>query len=164
MPRSKHSGRSAKRRVVLSKNALLPLSQARVTDISLGYHLALAACAGTDGSSHLLNELTRAVYLTYYLGEMGYMPVSPDLYRMAEAGLEAAIRRAGEKGTWQLDASAVATLEVVLQVHDSQLASARAGDLVKAERRLTHFIMSGKSISPFDQVEAPLAPSFTHGT
>ena len=69
MPRSKHSGRSGKRRVVLSKNALLPLSQARINDISLGYHLALAACAGPDGTSHLMNELTRAVYLTFYLGE-----------------------------------------------------------------------------------------------
>ncbi|MEM5290175.1 hypothetical protein QEN71_35585 [Paraburkholderia sabiae] len=111
-----------------------------------------------------MNELTRAVYLTFYLGEMGYMPVSPDLYRMAEAGLEAAIRRADEKGTWQLEPSAVATLEVVLQVHDSQLASARAGDLVKAERRLAHFIMSGKTVSPFDPAEAPLAVSSRHGT
>jgi hypothetical protein len=44
----------------------------------------------------------------------------------------------------------VATLEVVLQVHDSQLASARAGDLIKAEQRLTRFIMSAKTASPFD--------------
>ncbi|WP_131542638.1 hypothetical protein [Paraburkholderia hospita] len=150
MPRSKQNGRSGKRRVIPSKNALLPLPQARITEISLGYHLALAACGGVHGSSHLFNELTRAIYLTFYLGEMGYMPVALDLYRMAEAGLEAGIRRGNEKGSWQLDPSAVATLEVVLQVHDSQLARTRAGDLIKAEQRLTHFIMSGKTASPFD--------------
>ncbi|AUT76475.1 hypothetical protein C2L64_50705 [Paraburkholderia hospita] len=94
--------------------------------------------------------MTRAIYLTFYLGEMGYMRVALDLYRMAEAGLEAGIRRGNENGSWQLDPSAVATLEVVLQVHDSQLASARAGDLIKAEQRLTRFIMSGKTASPFD--------------
>ncbi|MEM5365263.1 hypothetical protein V4C53_04375 [Paraburkholderia azotifigens] len=44
-----------------------------------------------------MNESTRAVYLTFYLGETGYMPVSPDLYRMAKAGLETAITRAYEK-------------------------------------------------------------------
>ncbi len=97
MPRSKHSGRSGKRRVIPSKNALLPLPQTRITEISLGYHLALAACGGVHGSSHLFNELTRAIYLTFYLGEMGYMPVALDLYRMAEAGLEAGIRRGNEK-------------------------------------------------------------------
>ncbi|ALL66709.1 hypothetical protein K788_0002959 [Paraburkholderia caribensis MBA4] len=44
--------------------------------------------------------MTRATYLTFYLGEMGYMPVAPDLYRMAEAGLEAGIRRGTERGLW----------------------------------------------------------------
>lgn len=150
MPRSKHRGRTGKRRIVQSKNALLPLPQAEANEVSLGYHLALAACAGTGGNSHLFNELTRAVYLTYYLGEMGYAPVSLNLYRIAEAGLEAAIKRGSEEDAWRLDETAAETLEVVLQVHDKQLLSARAGDLLKAEDQLVRFIVSGATTSPFD--------------
>jgi hypothetical protein len=150
MPRSQHPGRSGKPRKVVSKKALLPLPQSAVDEISLGYHLALAACRGTGGNSHLMNELTRALYITYYLGEMGYEHASAEFYRRAEAGLEKAIQRGHADGIWRLEPGAALVLQDVLQIHDHQLAVARTGHVSDADNRLAHFISSNRRASPFD--------------
>jgi hypothetical protein len=150
MPRSTRSSGTGKRRKVVSKKALLPLPQSTVDKISLGYHLALAACRGSGGNSHLMNELTRALYLTYYLGEMGYERASAEFYRHAEAGLEEAIRRGHTDGVWRLEPAAALTIQDVLQIHDRQLATARTCHVADADKRLNHFITSDRRKSPFD--------------
>ncbi|MFP3637426.1 hypothetical protein [Paraburkholderia sp. SIMBA_054] len=134
----------------LPKRALLPLPRATVDQISLGNHLALAACSGSGGSAHLFNELVRALYLTFYIGEMGYAAGTVELYRAAESGLEHSITRGNEDGTWVLEASARQLLEEVLRIHDNQLGSARAGDFMMAEQKLSQFIHSDRKASPFD--------------
>jgi hypothetical protein len=107
-----------------------------------------------------MNELIRAVYLTYYLGQMGYPSAPNEFYQQAEGGLETAIKHAQEKGQWQLDPDAALLLEEVLNLHDKQIGSARAKDLVEASERLNRFVRSGKQ-SPFDGRSARESPSWT---
>ena len=45
---------------------------ASASERSLSCHLALVACRDGHGNSHLVNELMRAVYLSWYLQRAGY--------------------------------------------------------------------------------------------
>lgn len=58
----------------LNKTMLLPLPNISVQKISLPVHLALAACRGVAGNAHLMSELVRVVYLSYFLAEDGEKP------------------------------------------------------------------------------------------
>ena len=66
MPRSSRPS-APRKRAPVTKMMLLPLPAREVTNISLGYHLALQACRDTGGTIEQLRELTRALYVTYYL-------------------------------------------------------------------------------------------------
>lgn len=67
---------------------LLPLSRASSMDLSLVVHLALAACRGTEGNAHVMNELVRVVYLSYFLAQKNRHEPAVLLYLRAEAFLE----------------------------------------------------------------------------
>ncbi|MBN3761037.1 hypothetical protein [Burkholderia sp. Ac-20365] len=146
----KTSGRHSKSRHIPTKKELLPLPTNTVKEISLGYHLALVACRGLAGNQHLMNELTRALYLAFYLGELGYGHADNEFYRRVEAGLEAAINRGVADGVWQLTAEAAGSMEELLQLHDTQLGSARAGHVMEADKMLRRFLLSQSKASPFD--------------
>ncbi|WP_429564289.1 hypothetical protein [Paraburkholderia sp. MM6662-R1] len=117
---------------------LLPLSAKHVCSISLGYHLALATCRGTGGTLTSMDELTRAVYLSYCLGKLGYGCASEVFYRDAEAHLEIAIRHAIADGGFHLGPHGATA--AVLRVLDGQLASAQTLHVVEAGNRLARWV------------------------
>ena len=121
---------------------LLPLARHVVNHISLSNHLALAVCRKGQGSGHLLNELIKAVYLTYFLQQSGFGDAPLDLYRRAEAVLEEAGWRAQEDGRWGVTPDAASTLEEILALHDQQLALAATWHVDAARHRLSKFIAS----------------------
>jgi hypothetical protein len=51
---------------------------------SLSCHLALVACRDGHGNSHLVNELMRAVYLSWYLQRAGYGNQPVEQFKIAE--------------------------------------------------------------------------------
>ncbi|MDN7629721.1 hypothetical protein [Burkholderia cenocepacia] len=81
---------------------LLPLSTAKVRSLSLENHLAFATVrAGRGGSEQIIN-LLRVIYLAFFLREETESGADLDLYRQAEAALDACVERAEEGGEWQL--------------------------------------------------------------
>jgi hypothetical protein len=103
------------------------------------------ACRGGAGNSHLLNELARVVYLTYFLQQAGFGEASLDLYTSAEAALERSMAVAERERVWRIDPEDAPLLEEMLLLHDEQVSIAAARFIVEAERRLTQFIRSDSS-------------------
>ncbi|MFL9960103.1 hypothetical protein PQR02_02940 [Paraburkholderia sediminicola] len=126
------------------------MTRQAVSDISLANHLALAVCRKGQGNAHLINELSRVVYLTYYLQEAGFGDAPVDLYRRAEAALEQAAGRSQRDGVGQVNDEVAAMLEEILGIHDQQLTAAAARHVIEANARFSRFIKSDFR-SPFSK-------------
>lgn len=135
---------------------LLPMTRQAVSDISLANHLALAVCRKGQGNAHLLNELIRVVYLTYYLQDAGFGNAPVDLYRRAEAELDQAVDRAQYDGVWQVSAEVASMLEEILAIHDQQLTAAATRHVMEANARFSRFIKSDLH-SPMSKHAQPTA-------
>jgi hypothetical protein len=124
MPINQSKGRTGRQRKFLSKSSMLPMVSASERQLALTHHLGLAACRGNGGDKHLINELTRAVYLTYFLQQMGFGALPFDAYMKAEAAISTALKNAERDGDWRIALRDASSLEEILAVHDEQLANA----------------------------------------
>jgi hypothetical protein len=146
------SNNRAKKRVArphkpLSKALLLPMDRASARELSLAHHLALAACRRDGGNKHLINELARAVYMAYFLQLAGFGSLTVSTFHDAERALESALARAAKIDDWKLADDETSLFEVILALHDDQLARAPMHRVVDAEKRLRAFVM-GSAPSP----------------
>jgi hypothetical protein len=132
-------GRASSGRRHPSKEMLLPMTRQAVSDISLANHLALAVCRKGLGNAHQLNELIRAVYLTYCLQQSGFGDAPVDLYRRAETALDQAGVRGQCDGVWAVSVEVAGMLEEILAIHDLQLMSVATRDVMEAKARLSRF-------------------------
>lgn len=146
MSKNRANKRVARPHKPLSKALLLPMNQASARELSLAHHLALAACRSDRGNKHLINELARAIYMTYFLQLAGFGNLPVRIYLDAETALEKVLARA-EDGVWKLSDDDTSVFEGILALHDQQLASAPMYRVVDAEKRLRTFVM-GSAPSP----------------
>src|SRR6202795_4414764 len=119
---------------------------------ALTHPLALAACRGNGGNKHLINELTRAVYLTYFPQQMGFGALPLDAYVKAEAAISIALKTAERDGDWRIASRDASSLEKILALHDEQLGNVPLYRIVEAEKRLRAFIM-GSQPSPLKKTD-----------
>ncbi|WNC94686.1 hypothetical protein RI103_36750 [Paraburkholderia sp. FT54] len=131
------------------------MTRRAASDISLANHLALAVCRKGQGNAHLISELNRVVYLTYYLQEAGFGNASVDLYRRAEAALDQAAGRAQCDGVWQISAEVAGMLEEILAIHDQQLTAAATRHMVEAKARFARLIKSSVSLPISEEAQTP---------
>jgi hypothetical protein len=137
------TGRPSSSQRHLSKAMLLPLKTQTASDISLANHLALAVCRKGRGSAHLINELTKVVFLTYHLQKSGFGAAPPDLYDRANVALKLSVLRARRDGVWQVGADDAVLLAEILAVHDQQLIEAAAWKVFEAKLRFDRSIKRG---------------------
>jgi hypothetical protein len=123
---------------------LLPASRQVVTDTSLANHLSLVACRKRQGNAHLVNELIRLVYLTFYLQEAGFGNADMGLYVRAEVGVEEAGLRGVREGAWYVTDDLAMVLEEVLATHDRQLETAPLWQVIDARERLIRFVQGDR--------------------
>jgi hypothetical protein len=100
------------------------MDRASASERSLSCHLALVACRDGHGNSHLVNELMRAVYLSWYLERAGYGNQPVEQYKLAEYAVENTLAHAHETGEWQLASEVISDFEALLTLYDAQLAKA----------------------------------------
>jgi len=124
---------------------LLPLPREVGTDISLANHLALAVCRTDDGYSHLLSELLRAVYFSYFFYEAGFGELPVHVYLEAESGLADALEISHRDKISRVDVLLGGILERVLATYDQQLGSVAAWMLIDARERLDRFVTGDKA-------------------
>ncbi len=77
----------------LTREMLLPLPTEKVRALSLENHLALATVRGGRGDLDQVSCLLRVVYLAFYLREATLSGADFNLYRRAEAALNACVKR-----------------------------------------------------------------------
>ncbi|MGV7245853.1 hypothetical protein [Caballeronia sp. M23-90] len=65
--KKRETARPGMNRAPLSKSLLLPMAAHSARELSLAHHLALASCRGDSGNRYQINELTRSVYMAYFL-------------------------------------------------------------------------------------------------
>lgn len=139
--------RSSRPHRPLTKALLLPMARSSASGQSLSNHLALVACRTGHGNSHLVNELMRAVYLSWFLQRAGYGTCPNEHFKIAECAVKATLALAHESGEWQLPAHTIEDFETLLALYDSQLASAPLHIVLGAEQRLRTFL-AGTASSP----------------
>ena len=120
---------------------------ASASERSLSCHLALVACRDGHGNSHLVNELMRAVYLSWYLQRAGYGNQLAEQFKTAEYAVENTLAHAHETGEWRLASEVISDFEALLTLYDAQLARAPLHEVFEAERQLRGFLM-GTDHSP----------------
>jgi hypothetical protein len=123
------------------------MDRASASGHSLSKHLALVACRTGHGNSHLVNELMRAVYLSWFLQRAGYGACPTEHFKNAECAVEATLSQAHESGKWQLPPDSVEDFETLLALYDGQLARAPVHAVLAAEQRLRTFL-AGTASSP----------------
>jgi hypothetical protein len=131
----------------LTKALLLPLDRSSASERSLSCHLALVACRDGHGNSHLVNELMRAVYLSWYLQRAGYGNQPVEQFKIAEYAVENTLAHAHETGEWRLASEVICDFEALLTLYDAQLARAALHTVLEAERQLRVFL-TGTDPSP----------------
>lgn len=145
---AKRGGKSD-RRVPLTKEMLLPLSTEKVRSLSLENHMALAVVRSGNGNCDQVVCLLRVVYLAFFMRGETASGTDLDLYRRAEAALDACIARAERGEAWALREDELADVERVLVAHDAQLAAVPKHRYLAAWDRMQRFVVgTGRSPIP----------------
>ncbi|MCC8397346.1 hypothetical protein LJ656_32765 [Paraburkholderia sp. MMS20-SJTR3] len=151
----KRAGDKKMARKPLTKTMLLPMNAALARDSSLSYHVALDGWRRGHGNRRIVNELTRATYMAWFLQSAGYGDAPNELFQAAECVGELALMQAHESGEeegWSLDDESVSIFTGILALHDDQLRIAPLHQYENAERRLLAFL-HGPERSP---IPAPI--------
>ncbi|MEI6002622.1 hypothetical protein H3V53_37590 [Paraburkholderia bengalensis] len=146
----KGAGNGKMARRPLTKTRLLPMSAAVARDRSLSYHVALDGWRRGHGNRRIVNELTGATYMAWYLQCAGYGDAPVELFKAAECIGELTLMKAHERGDedcWSLDAESASIYTAILALHDAQLRTAPLHQYENAERRLLAFL-HGPASSP----------------
>ncbi|WP_082742172.1 hypothetical protein [Burkholderia sp. MSMB1078WGS] len=123
---------------------LLPLSCAKVRALSLENHLALATARAGHGDFDQLCCLIRIVYLAYFMRGATASGADLELYRHAEAALNACIKRIEHDEPCLLLEREQVAVERVLVLHDEQLAAVPKFRYLEAWEQLQRFVASAK--------------------
>ncbi|KVC77765.1 hypothetical protein [Burkholderia ubonensis] len=135
-----------------TKDALLPLSTAKVRSLSLENHLALATVRTGRGDFDQVCRLLRVVYLAYLMRSETAAGVDVEPYRRAEAALDACIERIEHDQACLLLDQEQTAVERVLVLHDEQLAAVPKFRYLEACDRLRRFV-AGRRRSPIPAAE-----------
>lgn len=130
-------------RAALTKEMLLPLSTEKVRSLSLEHHMALAVVRSGSGDCDQVICLLRVVYLAFFMRSETESGEDLDLYRRAEAVLDACVARAESGEVWTLQEDELADVERILIVHDEQLAAIPKHRYLAAWDRLQRFVTGG---------------------
>ncbi|WP_091994104.1 hypothetical protein [Paraburkholderia lycopersici] len=131
---------------------LLPLSTEKVRALSLENHLAFATVRAGQGDSEQIINLLRIIYLAFFLREESASGADLDLYRQAEAALDACVERAEVGAEWLLLDPEQTALERLLVVHDEQLSAVPKHRYLAAWDRMQRFITgTGRSPIPIEE-------------
>ncbi|WP_322045607.1 hypothetical protein [Paraburkholderia sp. J67] len=117
-----------------------PLDEKTATEMALAHHLTFAACRSWAGTTRLVSELVRMVYLTFYVQCAGYGDTDVARFADAEAALENCILRAGEDDACRITPVECALVEPILRQADRQLFLAPRRALIDAYKRLDRFL------------------------
>ncbi|OTP76245.1 hypothetical protein [Caballeronia sordidicola] len=128
--------KAAKGAAPLSRQDLLPMVAPLARSISLKNHMALAVFKTGQGNLDLASELLKTLYWAFYLSDGGEVGAAEADFMAAERALKACLIEAQTTDQWGIAEADALHMEVILQLHDRQLASMPVHRLEKAKQRL----------------------------
>ena len=146
--RREHRGKGEAYR---SRQWLLPMPIECVRSASLTAHLAFEACRRPGGNKALFHELTRVIYLSWFVREAGVGDAPFDDYCLAEGSMNRLAEVAEGTGIWSLDEDAGPAVLKILIAYDAQLATVSSRTFVQAISQLNHLLSRNGSVSPLDR-------------
>ena len=127
----------------LSRTDLLPLSEAQARDVSLRTHLTLVAVRAGHGNLTMLGELLKTVFIAYFVCKTdGRIPFFEDFVEAAR-GLEAGMDSGEAQGLWDIEDESASAIEVILALHDRQLAVEASYRIERAKEQLRVILDKG---------------------
>lgn len=153
MPESKSrkNRRSEVSRPRLPKMFLLPMPDECVRDFSLKGHLALEGSQRIEGNRDSVLELTRILYLTFFMQEVNVGCTNLSALVNAEQVLDQTAQIAERTGIWRLDREDVPTIEKILRMYDEELAGSSTRKFFEAEKRMNQLLRTHHLCSPLRQ-------------
>lgn len=121
----------------MTREMLLPTTAEAARDVSLRNHMALVVMREGKGNVDLAGELMKTVYLTYFLAVGDTRREAVDALIEAELALKTCITQAVVTNEWRLEEAHCPHIEVMLRMHDSQLASLPLHRIMTAKARLS---------------------------
>lgn len=106
--------------------------------------MALVAMRQGRGNVDLAGQLLKTVYLAHFLSDVDTMKTSMETFLAAELAIKASIMHALTADEWRIEDADRQSIEVVLLVHDTQLASLPMHQLEAAKRHLSRILESGE--------------------
>jgi hypothetical protein len=142
MVRSSRQTRNKPGRKPLTKAMLLPLPAAKVRTLSLANHLLLATIRSGHGNLDVVMNLTRVLYLAYFMRDDTQGQRDLDVFCNADAVLERTTARAEQAQRWAIPEEDHSVLERLLAFHDQQLDTILSHRYLEAWDRLERFVRS----------------------
>jgi hypothetical protein len=138
---------STKKRRPLTKGDLLPLAIAKVQKLSLENHLAMEVLFSHHHTDDHAAHILRVIYFAYCLRGVVEGDRELDLYRQAEAALDAYIARIRENSSNAPTEDERLAINRLLTPHDAQLAAVKNHRYLEALDVL-HNSVNGATQSP----------------
>lgn len=125
-----------------------PLSEQHQTEIALGHHLSFEALMRYPDEAHWY-DLCGNLNMALILCERGFGAEYLGDIKASMIGMMRAMRRAEKTGSYELDADAIRSLKVALEVHDQQLAVVERSELRKAAQTIVGRVKRGDVYADF---------------
>jgi len=120
----------------LTRAMLLPMSAELASKVSLQNHLALVALRQGQGNADLIAELLKTVYVAYDLLDPSQLATQAGYFTRAETAIKTLIKQAAATGEWRLAEEQCEGIEVIVSLHDAQLAVLPTHRIEVAKQRL----------------------------
>ncbi|WP_061172410.1 hypothetical protein [Caballeronia hypogeia] len=111
------------------------LSTAALVELSLRNHLCFSALRTEHGTAFHLGTIVRTMFASYFLFDAGFGVGDVSMFTEVDLKLGETVLSARPELPWSLTATAIAPVEALLRLYDSQLQTAPVRDLLIAHRR-----------------------------
>ncbi|WP_436230108.1 hypothetical protein [Caballeronia sp. LjRoot29] len=119
------------------------MSAELASKVSLHNHLALVALRHGKGNADLIAELLKTVYVAYDLLAPDQRVTHTEQFARAESAVKAVIKHAAATDEWRLAEEECEGVELILRLHDAQLAALPKHRIEGAKQRLMRVLAKG---------------------
>lgn len=134
----------------LTRAMLLPMPAELARKVSLQNQLALVALRQGQGNADLVAELLKTVYVAYDLLDLDQRVAHAGHFAGAETAIKTLIKHAAVTDEWRLAAEECEGVELILGLHDVQLAALPKHRIEGAKQWLMRVLEKGSfpALSP----------------
>jgi hypothetical protein len=105
--------------------------------------MALVALRQGHGNIDLAGELLKTVFVAFFLADPDFLAPRSHDFVQAEEAIKTLIKEAASTDDWRLDEGKCKVIELILALHDQQLAALPKHRIERAKQRLMRVLEKG---------------------